>query len=135
MNKFLAHVYRIKVIEKQYKDEFLNSFNINDSELLKFLSSYTDTLGNCDSMLNEIKSLYNFWKKIFKESTMYQSKLALFTSGDGYWSVWISFALLFASNDYNFSEQFWKKLEKFMAVNIVNNNDENDFLSKIYEIL
>ena len=66
---------------------------------------------------------------------MYQSKLALFTSGDGYWSVWISFALLFASNDYNFSEQFWKKLEKFMAVNIVNNNDENDFLSKIYEIL
>jgi hypothetical protein len=135
MNKFLAHVCRLKMVEKNCEEEFLNSFNITDSDLLKYLSNYTDTLGNCDLMLEEIKSIYSCWKKIFHQSINCESKLALMTLRDGHLNVWISFALLTALNDYELKNNFWKKVDKFMIVNMVNNNDENDFLSKSYEIL
>jgi hypothetical protein len=53
------------------------------------------------------------------------------TLRDGHLNVWISFALFTAFNDYELINNFWEKADKFMIINMVNNNDENDFYQKV----
>jgi uncharacterized protein with ParB-like and HNH nuclease domain len=63
MNKFLSHVCRLKMIDEKCEEDFLNSFNITDTDLLKIFTNYTDTLGNCNSMLEYIKKNLQLLRK------------------------------------------------------------------------
>jgi uncharacterized protein with ParB-like and HNH nuclease domain len=144
VNKFLLHVCRLKMIECNNKDEFLNSFSTNESNIIQYFSNYSDKFDNCDLLLENIKKCFEIWKSIFINSVKTPAKEMLKTLRDGYWQVWITIALMSKLQGINLNEEFWSSLEKYICINFVLTSQKhivseehqcNEVLTQNYDLL
>ena len=143
MNRFLLHVCRVKMIENDYKNEFLNSFSINESNMVQYFINYSDQFDSCDSLLEDIQKCFEVWKSIFIISLKTPSKDILKTINDRNWEVWITIALLSKLKGTDLNDEFWNNLEKYVCINfvltsqkIVNEADRcSEILTQNYDFL
>ena len=61
MNKFTLNVCRVKMIENNQKNEFLNSFSANESNIIQYFSDYSDEFDTCDLLLENIEKCFEVW--------------------------------------------------------------------------
>jgi uncharacterized protein with ParB-like and HNH nuclease domain len=144
MNKFLLHVCRLKMIESNNKNEFLNSFSTSESSIIQYFSNYSDEFDTCDLLVKNIKKCFEIWESIFINSIKTPAKEMLKTLRDGYWQVWITIALMSKLQGVNLNEEFWSNLEKYICINFVLTSQKhvvseehqcNEVLTQNYDLL
>lgn len=140
MLDFLSHVYRLKMIEKNNKNEFLTSYCSSSlNELAKFFESNSKNSQSCEQFLIELKTFYQIWQKIFHLDS-FQSKLALKLLKWKHWSVWVTIVMAAAYKGIELTNSFWAHLEVFMTRMLIllcsrDENDENELLLRCFDVI
>ena len=144
MNKFTLNVCRVKMIENNQKNEFLNSFSANESNIIQYFSDYSDEFDTCDLLLENIEKCFEVWQSIFINSIKTPAKEMLKILRDNYWQVWVTIALLSKLKGANLNDEFWSSLEKYVCINFVLTSQKhivseeylcNEMLTQNYDLL